>query len=89
VLLFETRVNLKGHNCPRRVGRNTFSKARSFVPSLSQTSAPYVLAARDALQTAREVAKHLGVCRDTLYELCAQGELPHVSFDTNEPRSHG
>jgi len=28
--------------------------------------------------TAREVAAILGVCRDTVYELCARGELPHV-----------
>jgi excisionase family DNA binding protein len=37
-----------------------------------------VVPARDALLTAREVAQHLGVCRDTVYELCAKGELPHA-----------
>ena len=37
-----------------------------------------MVAARDALLTTREVAEHLGVCRDTVYELCAKGELPNV-----------
>jgi excisionase family DNA binding protein len=28
--------------------------------------------------TVAEVAKHLGVSRSTVYQLCERGELPHV-----------
>jgi excisionase family DNA binding protein len=28
--------------------------------------------------TVAEVAKHLGVCRSTVYQLCERGELQHV-----------
>jgi excisionase family DNA binding protein len=32
----------------------------------------------DRLFTVREVAALLNVCRDTVYQLCARGELPHI-----------
>ncbi len=32
----------------------------------------------NALLTVREVAAILRVCRDTVYRLCAKGQLPHV-----------
>jgi excisionase family DNA binding protein len=35
-------------------------------------------AAEVALLDAGEVATRLGVCRDTVYELCKRGELRHV-----------
>jgi len=35
-------------------------------------------AAVGALLDANEVATRLGVCRDTVYELCKRGELRHV-----------
>jgi excisionase family DNA binding protein len=32
----------------------------------------------NALLTVREMAAILRVCRDTVYRLCAKGQLPHV-----------
>ena len=32
----------------------------------------------DRLLTVREVAAFLNVCRDTVYQLCTRGDLPHV-----------
>jgi excisionase family DNA binding protein len=32
----------------------------------------------DRLFTVREVAALLHVCRDTVYQLCDRGELPHI-----------
>ncbi len=36
------------------------------------------VSAGNALLTVREVAAVLHLCRDTVYRLCANGQLPHV-----------
>jgi excisionase family DNA binding protein len=41
-------------------------------------SALRAVSAADRLFNAREVAAFLNVCRDTVYQLCARGELRHV-----------
>jgi excisionase family DNA binding protein len=40
--------------------------------------APSAVSVSDRLLTVREVAARLHVCGDTVYQLCARGELPHI-----------
>jgi excisionase family DNA binding protein len=41
-------------------------------------SAVRAVSGLDTLLTVRDVAAILRVCRDTVYRLCATGDLPHV-----------
>ena len=54
---------------------NLAKRAQSKIPRfLHQTSTVFL----QGFMTVAEVAKHLGVSRSTVYQLCARGKLGHV-----------
>jgi excisionase family DNA binding protein len=54
------------------------AETKIFAALVLHDSAARAASAADRLLTVREVAALLNVCRDTVYQLCARGELPHV-----------
>jgi excisionase family DNA binding protein len=56
--------------------QNITANPQSFIPPISHGS--FRAVARIALVTVKEVATLLRVSTDSVYGLCARGELPHV-----------
>jgi len=84
--LFKLSQTVVGRDCNSGIGKGTdcngskpsqtaSAEARSLVsPSLSQAA----LRVAAALLTSQEATRVLNVSTDTVYRLCAQGELPQV-----------
>ena len=58
-------------------------ETKNFAALVLQDSELRAVSGVNALLTVREVAAILRVCRDTVYRLCAKGQLPHVRILTS------
>jgi len=54
------------------------AETKNFAALVLHDSAVRAVSGLDTLLTVRDVAAILRVCRDTVYRLCATGDLPHV-----------
>jgi len=62
---------------PSKLSQNITANPKSFIPPISHGSLG-AMAAGVGLLTVKEVATLLRVSTDSVYGLCARGELPHV-----------
>jgi len=70
-----SRINQSNHpSCSHGITAET----KNFAALVLHDSTLLAVSASDRLFTVREVAVFLHVCRDTVYQLCARGELRHV-----------
>ena len=66
------------HSNPSSASQTLAEESKIFAALVLHDPGVRARSAGNALLTVREVAAILRVCRDTVYRLCANGQLPHV-----------
>ena len=66
------------HSNPSNASQTLAPETKNFAALVLHESGLRAVCEGNALLTVREVAAILRVCRDTVYRLCATGQLPHV-----------
>jgi len=66
------------HSNPSNVSQTLAAETKNFAALVLHDSELRAVSGGNALLTVREVAAIFRVCRDTVYRLCAKGQLPHV-----------
>jgi excisionase family DNA binding protein len=66
------------HSNPSNASQTLAAETKNFAALVLHDSKLRAVSGGNALLTVQEVAAILRVCRDTVYRLCAKGQLPHV-----------
>src|SRR5229473_3136533 len=74
----DSGIHEVNHSNPSNASQTLAAETKNFAALVLHDSAVRAVSGLDTLLTVRDVAAILRVCRDTVYRLCATGDLPHV-----------
>ncbi len=74
----DSGIHEVNHSNPSNASQTLAAENKNFAALVLHDSELRAVSGGNALLTVREVAAILRVCRDTVYRLCAKGQLPHV-----------
>src|SRR5262249_28308262 len=73
-----SEIHEVNHSNPSNASQTLTAETKNFAALVLHDPRVRAASAGNVLLTVREVAAILHVCRDTVYRLCAEGQLPHV-----------